>query len=277
TADSAKRLATTGESAIYSIFNIKNNFVINTVRGIIFLIIGSIALPLSTTVRLRIGERSIDGVKFFIGYMIVLYIGLFGFSLNPIYFPDGKGFRPVPEDYENIELYEKEFQEWDERASFLRGSDLESFLSGYFPNINFSVTIYFVLIILMRNLHSMSIDKEKFVKRHSYYRGKTFWHLFNIDREDESLWIADAVVWILIGFFVISSIDRFLALLVMAQAIMLLIEEIAVKRKKRHAVLDIIDAEIESKIINEYRAKFVTKEESVRINRTDKVEDVELA
>ena len=281
TDQSLKQLGKTTEAGLYTAFGVQGGFVVSLVRGFFFLIIGSIALPLRVTTRTMIGERSVDFVRLVIGMAFMIMVGLYGFTFSflssePVA-PYYKDIHPRLEDSSSVAEHREAVLEY---RAYLRSKwEIQNLVEDYFPHGSSPVLIYTILCYCMLMLYQHQVRKYEFVKRHSQYRGRTIMHALFPNEEDEINWVRDAffmffVPWLLV--IILDSPSLFFLLLI--QSVALIIEEIAVKKRKRYAVLDINEAEIESKMINTYRAKFSEiSSGGTTTRRADIIEDVELA
>lgn len=132
--------------------------------------------------------------------------------------------------------------------------------------IYMSLSLFCISFFFFQNF-GLKMPQQKW---HSYHRGLGFINLI-FSGNQTLIWMIEAVLFLLIGWW-FTSFEliqwRLLGTVILIQAFALFIEEYAVHKRKREAILNLIDHEIESRMIAEQRLMLVDAddEKSSRIN-----------
>jgi len=256
-----------GEAGMFKLFGINDNFVVRFINSLLVLLLGSLALPLRLSMRTKIGERS-AGTSYVIGAALLLYL-LTLMSVNDYNTFTGHIFNipALSVSYENAPIESDQIFEHQPMSIFY-------FYLGWF------------LLSYMGARALIISRRRKNIKWHSYYRGNGFlqWLKKYTKMEQTSIWMWEAAIVGIGALLLTNNIEdkdlatlKLLTSFIFLQSIALFIEELIIKQRRRSIILNMVDSEIESRIITEARKKLVEDEEemvSVSKLKTNELTDV---
>lgn len=310
---SNRQLINTAQTGFLKVFSIRDNFFVQLVNGLFYILLGSVALPLRVITRSNIGERSIRLIHYMGAMALLFSLALYGingfdkvtgevFSLS---ITDSTTVREVypfrtfvsgsttlgkyrqlcqqqeeqyPESISNPDW--KYFRDWQ---TYPKRGDAEHevfyFRPIYFSGIKLRypalqlplvIVIVYLYLFFIRDLYvkaQFSYRRRNKIKWHSYDRGRGIlqW-LSNFNVEQTRIWVLESLFFIILSVVIVFAASnitlRFLFALILVQAIAMFIEDWQIAKRKRDVIFDMVDAELDSRMIQAERQKFLSKGKS---------------